>query len=429
MKGENFMENPTNNESESLRLLKSLADIVQNRSNAEIQKGYEKRLEQEAIVKYPISQNVTDVVASSSLKRMTVTYSDNQLTEQEKMKQAHDQINTLAKEIFNSHYEKAAPVLGMFGYFMGIEDEIYYLYDHRGEKLCELTIEVILDRINPDGFTLNGFTYEGAVNDTRVQYAYSKNETNSDGTLIYRNVIIVDNIQKQGEAYSGKQVKIELGGRLHEGSEVPWIEVTITKPDSDEKITKFYVDPYDLRLKIKNNFGLYGNFEDGTVRSVHYTDTSTTPYVKTCALLLHEFKEKGNSYNISIDRKNNYSEIPIKYTHRTVYFKSEDRGNPEVNEYSFNECGNANKLACEYLKTSRVKNLYNHILGCIDTEANGMKDFIHKNYPFTESFEKIMIQTPASEQEELVNSFAIQDANVSSENGKNDKKYLKRNQK
>lgn len=342
-------------------------------------------------------------------------YTKEEIKEQEEMKQARDQINALAKETFHDHYQKAAPVLGMLGYSMGIEGEIYFLYDNKGEKLCELTVEAIL----------GGFAYEGVVNDTRVQYAYSKDGTNSDGGLIYRDIITVDNIKKQDEAYSGKQVTIELGVGLRGVSEVPRIEVTIIEPDSDEKITKFYVTPYDLSLKIENNFGPYGNYEDGTVRSVHYTNTSTTPYVNSGSLLLHESQVKGNSYNISIDRENTYPETPAKYAHTTTYFEF---GDPAVEEYSFSGCSNANELACEYLKTSRVKNLYNHILDRIDTEANGMKDFIHKNYPVTERLEKIMIQTPATEQEELVNSFAIKDANVPLENGKNAKKYLKHNQ-
>lgn len=93
-------KNQTNNE--SLKLLKSFADIVQNGSNEDIlsldtliQSVHSKakdiksnilRQEQEMNVKYPIAQNVTDAIANyyaSVLKRMTVTYLQDQPTEQE----------------------------------------------------------------------------------------------------------------------------------------------------------------------------------------------------------------------------------------------------------------------------------------------------------------------------------------------------------
>lgn len=327
-------------------------------------------------------------------------------------------LQDFAKDIFKTHYNTAAPVLEMLGYSMGMEGNLYYLYDSKGEKLCELSVEPFL----------GGFSYEGVVNDTKVGYIYSKDGVNADGSIVYRNIVCVDNIQKRDEAYYGKRVNIELGVGLHNVPDVPRIEITITEPDSDEKITKFYANPYDLSIEIENNFGPYGNYEDGTIRSVHYTNTAKTPFVNSGSLLLHESQVNGDGYNISIDRANTYPETPAKYSFSTSYFKRGNKANPEVHSYTFEGKNNANELAYNYLKTSRAKNLYNHILDHIESEINGMKEYIHQNIPSTIVIEAVMAEEPDNENEELVNSFAIVGANVPSENGVNSQKELKPNE-
>lgn len=338
--------------------------------------------------------------------------------EKKEQEQFIEKMMVLAKETFNTNYEKAKPVLEMMGFSISLEDDKYVLYTNKGESLCEMSVSP----------TMGGFSYEGIVNDTTVEYTHIVDGKNSDGGLIYRDIITVNNIKECDDTYSGKLIKFELGVGLHEVSEVPRIEVTILDPSSDEKITKYYANPYNLSISIDNKFGPYGNYKDGTVRSVHYTNTLITPYVNQGSLLLHESQVNGNAYNISVDRTNTYPEIPAKYAHETTYFKHGNIDNPEETKYSFEGQDKANELACEYLKTTRVKNLYNHILEHIELEVSGMKDFIHQNYPFTEEIEKIMAQNPNSEQEELVNSFAIAGADLKCEKATMGQKELKPNQ-
>ena len=339
--------------------------------------------------------------------------------EKQKEKQTLEKLRVLAKEAFEEHYKKAAPVLEMLGYSMGMEGEKYYLYDNKGEKLCELSAIPILD----------GFSYEGEVNDTKVEYLYSCDGKNSDSGLIYRDIITVNNIKMRDGVYYGKEVKIELGVGLISVSDVPRIEVTITEPGSlDEKITKLYANPYTMSFEIENNFGSFGNYEDGTTRSVHYNNTTTNPFVNQSALLLHESQQNGAAYNIAIDRINKNPEFPAKYAHRTAYYKVGTNTNPDTTEYMFEWQQTANQLACEYLKTPRVKNLYYHILERIEAEVSGMKDYIHENYPFIENVENVMAEEPNSEQEELVNSFAIAGADLKCEKAHRALKELKNNQ-
>lgn len=346
------------------------------------------------------------------------------VTEEEK-KQQKEEIErlkkqvALAKEEFNAHYKDAAPVLEMLGYSMGMEGENYYLYDNKGEKLCELSVNVVL----------GGFNYSGIVNDTKVEYTYSHSGKNSDGGLVYCNTVTVNNIKERDGAYYGKEVKIELGVGILNVSDVPRIEITITEPDSlDEKITKYYATPYNMSFEIENNFGSYGNYKDGTDRAVYYTNTTTNPFVNQGALLIHESQEHGAAYNISIDRINTHPEYPAKYAHRTAYYKVGTSTDPDTTEYSFEWQGTANQLACEYLKTPRVKNLYYHILERIEAEVSGMKDYIHKNYPFIEEVENVLAQEPNSEQEELINSFAIEGADLKCEKARRALKELKNKQ-
>ena len=324
----------------------------------------------------------------------------------EEEKEALEKLRVMAKETFEEHYKKAAPVFEMLGYSMSIEGENYYLYDNKGEKLCELSVTPIL----------GGFSYEGVVNDTKVEYIYSRDGQNPDGGLIYRDIITVSNVKKRDEAYSGKEVKIELGVGLHNVSDVPRLEVTIVEPGSeDEKITKYYATPYNMSFEIENNFGAFGNYEDGTDRAVHYTNTMTNPFVNQGALLIHEAQQNGRAYNISIDRTNTYPEAPAKYAHRTADYKAGTSTNPDVTICNFSGRDIANEIACEYLKTPRVKNLYYHILEHIEAEVSGMKDYIHKNYPFIESVEEVMSETPAVDIEKTLNSFAIPGADLKCE--------------
>lgn len=338
----------------------------------------------------------------------------------EEEKEALERARVSAKEKFEEHYPTAAPVLEMLGYSMSMEGESYYLYDNKGEKLCELSVTP----------TLGGFSYEGVVNDTTVEYFYSYDGKNSDGGIVYRDIIRVSNIQKRDEAWYGKEVKIELGVGLHEVSNVPRLEITITDPGSeDEKITKYYATPYNMSCEIENNFGSFGNYEDGTARSFHYTNTTTNPFVNQGALLIHEEEQNGSAYNISIDRTNKHPELPAKYSHKTAYYKTETDQNPDVTKCNFSGQDTANEIACEYLKSSRVKNLYYHVLERIESEANGMKDYIHKNYPFTTEVEEVMAQDPAVDIEKTLDTFAIKGADLKCEKAHRELKELKKTQK
>ncbi|MDE5630138.1 MAG: hypothetical protein K2I70_00910, partial [Bacilli bacterium] len=364
-------------------------------------------------------KKLDEVIVGEKPEEFSKYVAESEKKKQEEEKETLDKIRALAKERFEEQYEKAAPVLEMLGYSMGIEDENYYLYDNKGEKLCELSVTPIL----------GGFSYEGVVNDTSVEYTYSCDGKNSDGGLVYRNIVTIDNIKKSDEAYSGKLVKFELGIGLHEVSNVPRIEVTIIEPDSsDEKTIKYFATPYDLNLEIENNFGAFGNKENGTDRTVHYRNTTTNPFVNQGSLLLHEDQQNGDSYNISIERTNAHPEFPAKYAHSKAYYKVGNKTNPDVIKHSFDGQESANLLACEYLKTSRVSNLYNHITTRIESEANGMMDYIHQKYPFIKAFENIMAQEPNSEVEELVNSFAIEGADLKCEKAHRTLKELKNKQ-
>ncbi len=330
---------------------------------------------------------------------------------QEEQRKYREEINAQAKSTFNEHYAKAAKVLENFGYSMGMDEDFYYLYDNKGEKLCEMSVEPIL----------GGFLYEGVVNDTRVSYTYTIDGKNSDEGLIYRDIVTVDNLKKCDETYYGKQIKVELGVGLHEVSGVPRIEVTIIDPESDEKITTFSTNPFDLYLNIQNNFGPYGNYEDGTERSVNYTNVTKTPFVNSGALYLYENQEQGDSFSISINR----DDYPTIYKVNQSFSKHADKDKSWEKEFTFNGQKKANELACKYLKTSRVKNLYHHILEHLEEEVPGMKNYIYENYPFIKEVEGIIEQAPNKEEEQLIRDFSIRAANVASESGKKVKKELK----
>lgn len=361
------------------------------------------------------SKDLKETIVGESPEEFSKYLSKEEKKKAEEEKKQLEKLRKMAKETFEIHYEKAHPVFEMFGYSMGIEDDNYYLYDKSGEKLCELSITPFL----------GGFSYEGVVNDTRVEYGYSEDGVNSDGSIISRNIITVDNMKKRDETYSGKFISFELGVGLHEVADVPRLEVKIIKPDTDEKITTYNVNPYDLSLSIENDFGPYGNYEDGTKRTVHYSNLKTTPFVNEGPLLLHESQEKGAAYNIYINRENNHPETPAKYMHCVAFYKKGNRIDPTIKANHFDGKENADILACEYLKTSRVKNLYNHILKHIESELPGSIDYIHQNYPFTKDYEDKMKETPSEEIETLVNSVAIKGADVSCEKEHASKKELK----
>lgn len=362
------------------------------------------------------AKNLDEVIVGEKPEEFSKYITKEDKKKHEEEKQALEKLRVMAKEKFEEHYSKAAPVLEMLGYSMGMEGESYYLYDTQGEKFCELSVTPIL----------GGYSYEGYLNDTKVEYIYSCDGKNPDGGLIYRDIITVSDVKKRDETYYGKEVKFELGVGLHNVSDVPRLEVTIVEPGSDdEKITRFYTTPYDMSFEIENNFGAFGNYEDGTDRSVHYTNTTTNPFVNQGALLIHESQQNGRAYNISIDRTNTYPESPAKYAHRTADYKEETNTNPDVTICYFEGQDTANQIACEYLKTPRVKNLYYHILEHIEAEVNGAKEYIHTNYPFIKNVEDIMLETPAVDIEKELNSFAIEGADLKCEKAHRILKELK----
>ncbi len=319
----------------------------------------------------------------------------------------------LAKEIFEKNYQKAQPIFTLLGYKIVLKDDKYILQDSKGEDICEMTITPVMD----------GFTYAGVVNDTSIEYTHIVDGTNSDGGLIYRDIITSSNLKLQDKPYDGKLVRVELGNGQHEVSNVPRFEATIIDPNSNEKTTNYRMDPYGMSISIENNFGPYGNYEDGTARKVHYIDASTTPFVNQGPLMLHELQENGNFYYIDIDRENKYPEYPAIYSHSSRHsaLTSEQRVYYDKIEGKYK----AAEIAQEYLKTSRVKNLYKRILEHLEGEITGIKDYIHTNYPFVNDLEEIIEQPPKPEYESLTSSYAIEGANVECEKTSLGKKELK----
>lgn len=333
-------------------------------------------------------------------------------TKKEKEEDKSDNLK-LALEIFNREYPKMEPVLNLCGYSIIFEESDFYLCHKDGDKICKMVC-------NPG---LANIRLTGRDSEYSIQYSYTYDGNSIYGGSIDRNILSINNLKKlDDDKYSGRSINIELGNGLINANDDPRFEIQIVEPNTPDIITDYKIDKFGMNIGIENSFGPYGNYEDGTHRSVSYSNPFTTPFNKITGLMIHESEVKGNAYYVTIE---GYKNEDFRHMLRT--FEGNIRGSSKFLSDPIKLDSTLEATINEYLRTPRVKNLYQHILKHMEELIPGIKEYIASNYPLYSNLETIMKHDPEPEYSIVLNDNAITKANIP-EDSETVKKELKPNE-
>ena len=304
-------------------------------------------------------------------------------------------------EIFKNQYPRIEQVMHMSGYSIKQEGNEFYLCHADGEKINKMKIDLALGR----------YSLVARDGEYSIMYTYAIDGRGAYGGIIDRNILSINGLKKLADdTYDGRQIRIELGNGLVNVTHDPRLEITITEPSGEDIITHYELDEFGLSVAIENDEGEFGNKENGTKRIVKYTNILKTPSNKVSPIFIGEKILNGDAHYISID-----GFVEGIFKHFSSQFKTDGSGHIHVFDAELKPNKEVMQVANEYLKTSRIKNLYNHISHHIENILPGMQEFIRNNYPLSNNIEDIMKESVLPEFEERINSNMLKEANLKEE--------------
>lgn len=307
-----------------------------------------------------------------------------------------DITNTI--ELFKLQYPKIETIMKMSGYKIKFEDNSFYLCRLDDEKISKMHLET----------TMEGLSLVARDGDYSIKYSYNVDGFCAYGGKIDRNILSINGIKKlDDETFDGRQIIVEVGNGLINATNDPRLEITIFEPSSENVKTHFQVDDFGMIFSIENDEEINGKKLNGTKRVVGYTDVLKTPANKAVPLLILEKDISGDCYSVGID-----GFVEGTFKHALSRVNADNSGNVVVLNNNLKPTSEVMPIVNEYLKTSRVKNLYRHISTHIESVLPGMKEFIKNNYPLASNIENIMSENVKKEFEDRLNSNAIKNADL-----------------
>ncbi|MDE5630139.1 MAG: hypothetical protein K2I70_00915 [Bacilli bacterium] len=303
-----------------------------------------------------------------------------------------------AIEIFKTQYPHIEPVMKMSGYSIILEGNDFYLCRPDGEKINKMSLDV----------RLGSLSLVARDNAYSIKYTYSIDGQCALGGIIDSNTLSINGLKKHSDnTYDGRQIVVELGNGLINAGHDPRIEIKITEPSEEDIITRYEIDEFGFTVAIENDEEEFGNSEDGTKRIVKYTDVTKTPSNKVLPIFIGEKVLNVGSCYINID-----GFVEDKFRHALLKYKADGSGKTDVLDSELKQPEEVMNIVNEYLKTTRVKNLYNHVSKHIENILPGMQEFIRNNYPLSNNIEAIMKETASPVFEARVNSNALKETDL-----------------
>lgn len=295
-------------------------------------------------------------------------------------------------EKFEIHYNKIKQIMQMLGFKVELKDGELLVYDITGNLIGNMN----------NFFPLIGGGGKTEIETPRGKLEYSYSQDSQDR---YRNIIVLSNYAEKKD-YSGKKqfegraICVELSG--DDTNDDKSIKVKLTTPNEKDKIITFSIGENSLATSIENNFGPYGNYENGTKRSVRVGGSQ--PF------LSHESNQKGDTSYLEF----NSGTMP-NLTARC--WKKGKLIPDDIYEFDVNDSSNI----LEQLVTSpRTKNLVNYTLNRINSVMPGISSYITNHYRLMTVMQDTMNldTTPCPEIQNLLDKCRVQEADIISEKAK-----------
>lgn len=295
-----------------------------------------------------------------------------------------EKVRLLVIENFKNNYIKAQPIFKMLGFEAKLENEEIVVYDLEG-KLVGTMIK---------DWTMGGTTLEIETEKGKLEYIVCVDgKCDNDKGNISRNIIKLCNIKQinsdeKNKKFEGRYIGIELGLGEIASSDIPRIEIKVIDPNAENIITEFETNSYSFHAKLENAFGPWGNYIDGTSRSINYNDITKSPY-RGCLYFMNFEKVCNGESHYLILRPNYHDELnPNGITFETSDFIDNEKG---IHEFSRNvERFEVPEITYQLLALPRTKKLVDYILNSINNTLPGIKEYIMNKSDFMVEVDQIM---------------------------------------
>lgn len=295
-------------------------------------------------------------------------------------------------EKFETHSNRVKQIMQMLGFKTELKDGELLVYDITGNLIGNMgNFFSALD---------GGSTAEIETPRGNLKYSYSQ-----DSQDTYRNIVVLsDYVEKKDSTgkkqFEGRIIRVELGGNnINDDRD---IEVKLITPNEQNKIIEFSVSENRLAASIKNNFGPYGDYENGTSRSV--TIGGLQPFM-SC-----ESNQKGDTSYLEV----NSGAMP------NLTAKCWKKGKLIPDDvYEFNGSDSFSVLQ-QVIASPRTKNLVNYTLDRINSIMPGISGYISSHYRLLPVIQATMNSniTLSSEIQAFGDKCRVQEADISSEKPK-----------
>lgn len=282
-----------------------------------------------------------------------------------------EKVRELALHGFLTNSESVSPILALLGYKTTIEKDSILLSDLDG-NLIGTMFSGMASKHGKESTLLSIKTPNGVLSIITIPRGTCIIELAS-----FNAVLGFDEYKEE------KGISITL--RQSANGILSEIDVIVSNPNAENKYIEFQTTPYLFEATWENAIGPYGNYIDGTGRTVKYCDFSKCPYHKRI-LFMSEEKVIGAEDKQIIVSRNESNQCKISAgesisgltTKGTLYF-DRDLTLEEAHQYSLG-----------LLATPRVRDFVHYTLERVDENVPGIKNYIMENIPFVSEVISIM---------------------------------------
>ncbi len=355
--------------------------------------------------------NINNLVIGKNPIEFPIKKRKNEDEEEKKRKNEEflKEVRLLALENFKQNYSKVQPIFKMLGFEAKLENEEIMVYDLESNLIGTMEKD----------WVFGGTVLKLETNKGELSFTTCFDGKSNDNGEISRNIVNLNNLEQNDEnieniKFTGKHIGVELGIGLTADSSIPRIDISVIDPNAENIITEFSANSYSFKAELENAFGPYGNYIDGTHRSVCYENRHKNPYIFSNCFTSYEKVENGKTNYLKLrsnDDENKYSDFVLEVT----TFENNDT---EVSNFKTSILYfQVDKIVNQLLTIERTKNLIDHVLNSINNTLPGMKDYIMENFNLMKEVKQIIDtnnhgQGISSEIKELVAKYSLKECDL-----------------
>lgn len=274
-----------------------------------------------------------------------------------------------------------------------------HLYFHRINDNVYLPVTV--------SFEARKVVLSASENNRSISYSYNIDTKAKNGSYLTMEYVVTNILDRENYHDEGL-IQFGLANNQENPDEIYSIQIIYINPSLEQKYYKYFINKDQISATINGSLQANDNAKN-TTRQIYYGDVMSDER-NECALHLIEAYANDEAYiiNLSKDKKG-------MFNHSLESVSKRDKTKNGETTEKVKSRSEVHDLATNYLKTTRVKNLYNRVLEVLESAVPGLSEFIHNTNEISLYVEEIMKCEPNKDFEQLMNKCGIKEANIPGE--------------